>query len=145
MRQSALTIIEILIVVSLIGIISFPLYLSYSRNQANQGLRSSSEQLVTILETAHISSREVKEQKNWGVKSLSEKSFALVKGNRLTPQIEKTITLETFVSFPNSFEVWFDAGTGDTSEEKAIVIQNTIGNTKIIDVFKTGIIEIRYP
>lgn len=143
MRQSAISIIEVLIVIALIGVISFPLYLSYSKNQANQGLRSSSEQLLNTLQTAHIFARETKDKKNWGVKSISENSFALIKGSASNSQVEKSKTLEPNVVFPEMFEVWFDAGTGETSVERSILIKNSIEKITIINIFKTGIIEIK--
>jgi len=141
-RQSALTLFELLIVIALIGIISLPLYFSYTRSQANQSLRSSSEQLQHSLETAHIAAREAKDKRAWGVKNVDSKSFALISGNTTTYKTEKITSLESLVDFPNNFEVWFEIGTGNTTQEKTITLKNKYDKQISVRISKTGLVDV---
>jgi prepilin-type N-terminal cleavage/methylation domain-containing protein len=141
-RQSALTLIELLVVVTIIGIISLPLYVSYTRNQSNQGLRASAEMLADTLRSAHIFAREARDLRAWGVKSSGSNKFVLVKGTTQTPKVEKTVTLEPFVLFPQPFEIWFVIGTGDTPTNETIEIENKHGRKYKIEVSTTGVVEV---
>lgn len=143
--NSALTLFEVLIVIALIGVISLPLYISYTRSQSNQSLRSSSEQLLNTLKSAHISAREAKDKRAWGVKNIDERSYALVSGKQASPRIERITSLESLVTFPEDFEVWFEIGTGNAVEEKTVRLLNSNNLTKDISVSKTGIIDIVQP
>lgn len=141
-KQSALSLFELLIVIALIGLISLPLYFSYTRSQANQSLRSSSEQLQHSIETAHVSAREAKDKRAWGVKSLDSKSFALISGKPGSYKTERVTSLESLVEFPDNFEVWFEIGSGDAEKNSSIVIANSYNKTATISVSKTGIVDV---
>src|SRR5688572_30428043 len=111
--RSALTLIELLVVIAVMAIISLPLYISYTRTQASQALRASTEQLADTLRRAHVFAREAKDEKSWAVKNISDISYSLIAGSDTNFKTEKTTTVEPFVSLPNNFTIWFDVGTGD--------------------------------
>lgn len=139
--KSAFTLLEVLIVVTLIGIITIPLYISYTRTQANQGLRSTTEQLSDALTQAHIYAREARDKKAWGVKRVSETSYSIVSGTPASFTELQKKNVETFVILPSDFAIWFEIGTGDTASEQQITIQNTYGTEKKLKITKSGIIE----
>lgn len=141
-RFSALTIIEVLIVVSLITTLSLPLYFSYTRTQAHQSLKTSSEQLADTIRSAHLFSRESRDEKSWGVKRVNEETYALIASPKNNPHIEKYTGLETFVTMPENFEVWFDVGTGETNENLEINLENKYGRQVVISVYKTGVVDL---
>lgn len=140
-RRLGFTLLELLLVVTLIGVLVIPLYLSYTRTQANQGLRSTTEQLENILTQAHVFAREARDKKSWGVVRDSENSYSLVSGAPSQFSILQSRSAEPFVSFPKDFSVWFDIGTGDTSSEQIIIIKNKFDVEKKIRVSKNGVIE----
>ena len=141
-RQSALTLFELLIVIALIALISLPLYFSYTRSQANQSLRSSTEQLKHTLESAHVSAREARDKKEWGVKNLDTKSFALISGKTDNYKIEKLTTLEPLAEIDGDFEIWFDIGTGETQQEIIIKLKNRYDKSSTLTIYKTGVVDI---
>lgn len=141
-RIAALTIIEVLIVVAVISTLSIPLYFSYTRTQAHQSLRSSSEQLADTLRSAHLFSREARDFKSWGVKSIDNQSFALIGGPKEKPIVEKITTVESLVTIPQNFEVWFEIGTGNAIENYSVILENKYGRKTIIKVYKTGIVDV---
>lgn len=142
-KSPAFSLIELLVVVTIIGTVLFVLYLSYTRSQANQGLRSSAEQLVDTLRRAHVFAREARTEKSWGVVWDSKNSYSLVAG---TPDKidsrEGPKQLEAFVEFPQEFNIWFDIGTGETNEAKVIVLENEYKKQMRIRIYKSGLIEI---
>lgn len=142
-RQSALTLFELLVVIALIGLISLPLYFSYTHSQANQSLRSSAEQLQHSLETAHVSAREAKDKRSWGVKNLDSKSFALISGKTSSYKTERVVSLENLVEFPNNFEVWFEIGSGQITQNTSIELKNSFGKSALVSISKTGIIDVK--
>jgi Tfp pilus assembly protein FimT len=144
-RIAALTLFEILIVLAVMAAISFPLYLSYVHSQANQSLRSSAEQLADTMRRAHVFSREARDSKEWGVKNIDSKTYALVAGSSGTIRQESQIALEPLVTFPSDFAVWFDIGSGDAKEAYSVTLQNTYGLKTSIIVNKTGVVEVVKP
>lgn len=144
-RNSAVTLIEMLVVMAVMAIIALPLYISYTRTQANQTLRASTEQLADTFRRAHVFAREAKDEKAWAVKSDSLTSYSLIAGNDANFKTEKATTLETFVKFPADFRVWFEVGTGDARMPQSVTIENTYGKQFVIEIFKTGIVEIKEP
>lgn len=141
-RIAALTIIEVLIVVAVISTLSIPLYFSYTRTQAHQSLRSSSEQLADTLRSARLFSREAKDFKAWGVKRMDEKTYALVGSPRENPFVEKVTTVESLVTIPQGFEVWFEIGTGNAQTDTSVSLENKYGRKAILKIYRTGIIDI---
>lgn len=140
-KSTAFTLIEVLLVVTLIGVIMIPLYISYTKTQANQGLRSTTEQLSDALTQAHIFAREARDKKAWGVKRVSDNAYSIISGNPSSFTTLQTKSAEKFVSFPNDFSVWFEIGTGDTASEQEISVQNKDGITRKLKVTKTGLVE----
>lgn len=138
---AGLTFLEVLIVVALIGVISIPLYLSYTRAQANQGLTATSEIFATVAGRAHLFSREAKDQKQWGVKRQDEHSFALINGKPDSWALVSTNKAEPFVSIPDDFLIWFDIGTGQTDTNHTVVFQTEFGRKVEVTISKSAVIE----
>ena len=142
-NNTALTLVEILLVTAVIGIISIPLYISYTRTQANQSLKANASQVSDAIRSAHVFGREAKDQKAWGVRRKNEKTYELIAGSRDTFTVQKTFALETFVSIPNNFIIWFDIGTGTTVDAGSIIIKNNYGRQIKINVSKTGVVDLQ--
>lgn len=142
-RTAALTLIELLTTMAVMAIIALPLYISYTRTQANQTLRSSGEQLADTMRRAHVFARETKDEKPWGVKRVSPTSYSLVAGNDTNFKTDKVTTLEPLVSFPNDFTFWFEAGTGDAETPGTVTLENSYKKQLVVQIYKTGIVEIK--
>lgn len=140
-RPAGLTFIEVLLIVALISIISIPLYLSYTRTQANQGLLSSTEQFITVLNRASLFARQAKDQKEWGVRKRDDTSFELISGKPDAAVLVSTNSVEHFVSIPDDFLIWFDIGTGQTDRDYTVVFENTYGRKIEVNIYETGLVE----
>lgn len=141
-NNSALTLIELLVVIALLGIISIPLYLSYTNGQANQSLTASASQLADSFKSAHVFSREAKDQKQWGVRRKDIKTYELIAGTTQSFTAQKTFRLETFVSIPNDFLIWFDIGTGATATAQSVIVKNDFGRVIKINISRTGVVNV---
>jgi prepilin-type N-terminal cleavage/methylation domain-containing protein len=143
-HSSAFTLVELLVTIAIMGIIILPMYFSYTRTQANQGLRATSEQLISNIKQAHVFAREAKDQKSWGVKRGSDDtSYELIAGTCGTTNYTRiqTKSAEPLVKFPQDFFVCFEIGTGEPVAETTIVVENKYGITKSLKVYKTGLVE----
>ena len=76
--KPALSLIELLLVVSLIGILSLPGVLGIINIRARQSLDVSTNKFAEIMRQAHIFSRENRESLSWGVKGTDKNSYQLV-------------------------------------------------------------------
>lgn len=140
-KSAGLTLIEMLIVIALIGLFSVPLYISYTRTQANQGLSATVEELASTAKRAYLYSREAKDQKVWGIKRQDENSFALISGK---PDDWSTISItrvEPLVTIPNDFTVLFQIGTGQIDADTSIILVNRYGRQAKVNINKTGNVE----
>ena len=141
----AFTIIELLITFAILGVILIPAYSNYIRSRANQDLQGSAEELANILRLAHVFSRELRDEVEWGVRksTLSETSYEFVK-NQAVPVVDKTYALQRDVSFSPEFsQIWFKENDGFTGVETVIILQNKYGNRFQITVLVSGAVEVK--
>lgn len=144
-RLSAQSLIELLLVITILAMVGFALFFSYTRSQSNQALKSSTEQLANDLRLAHVYSREGRERSQWGITStLDKKGYELFYRNSTIQKRQSGKNLETTVEFDQSFEVWFEAGTGYLLSPKTIVLKNKYGRQMHLTVSSTGVIETFY-
>jgi prepilin-type N-terminal cleavage/methylation domain-containing protein len=144
MTQSpAFTLIELLIVIALIGFIGLPAITAYNRARDTQLLASEAEQMADIVRKAHIFSREIKDEKTWGVKSTDLSSYVLT--SQATDGSEtdvQTINLPRNISFTDTFTVWFLKGEGGMSAPTTISLKNIQGREIEIHIATTGVITV---
>lgn len=141
-RNRAFTLVEILLVVTIIGLTIVPLFITYRSSRANQALRTSAEDLANTLRSAHILAREAKDSKNWGVIGEGGMQYSLVSGVADNYQVSSVGSLEQGVSIGDSFSIWFNIGTGES--DAISTIEMTAQNDRQIEitVLKTGIVEV---
>lgn len=141
--KKGLTLIELLLVFSLVAILATTAFVSFSGTKMNQALFASGQQLEMILQRARIYSRDQKDYKAWGVVMHDDVSFDLVSGSEKTPTIEQTFYLESPTKFSDhDFAVWFDPGEGTANQEKIVLI-NPKGRTIEVHVSQVGLIELK--
>ncbi|HBC72661.1 MAG: hypothetical protein UX91_C0005G0039 [Candidatus Amesbacteria bacterium GW2011_GWB1_47_19] len=142
--KPALSLIELLLVVSLIGILSLPGVLGIINIRARQSLDVSTNKFAEIMRQAHIFSRENRESLSWGVKGTDKNSYQLV-----TRDATKTVTVRekhrlesptVFIIYP--FEVWFDQGTGNTEINRIFMTYASKGGTRVVGLSPTGLVVI---
>lgn len=158
MKQSpAFTLIEILVVIAIVGIVGGAGFTSYFGAKSNQQLRSTAEIFAENLRRMHIFSREVKDNKVWGIMYQSVSSYRLVSatpvsqlvGGVKTPvppitfQVDQAITLDAPISFSVAFNpIWFTQGAGGAYGQTEIVFKNSGQLMVRVTVLPTGTIEV---
>ena len=144
-RSPAFTLVEILVVITIIGLLTTVAFFSLITSRANQALSASAEQAAEIFRRAHIFSREAKDHKTWGVKSDSQGEYMLITYTS-TPtavQEEKKYQLERGISFIGNFNIWFARGTGEPdmaytvelinhNQVRAGIVVTTIGAIDVV-------------
>ncbi len=138
----AFTIVEILIVFAILGIILIPAFSSYVRSRANQDLQGSGEELANVLRIAHIFSRELKDEVDWGVRQGSnESTYELVK-DQAVPVVDKSYTLHQDIGFSSNFTIWFQKNDGFIPSQQTIILQNKYSKVFKVTVLVTGVVEV---
>jgi prepilin-type N-terminal cleavage/methylation domain-containing protein len=138
-----LSLIELLIVVAIIGLVVLPLLVTYASHRTTQALYSSSDQVANHTRSVRIFSREAREQKEWGIKNVSENSYALYSTGASGLQIVQNYSLERGVSFTDDFDIRFEIGTGETEQEHIIGLQSSNDQSSSIFVSTTGVVEVK--
>lgn len=142
LKLHAFTFIEILIVVTIVGLMVIPLFITYNSSRANRALDASAEEVVNNTTSAHIFARTARDQKNWGVKNLTDKTYAIVSKGKGPVEISKRYSLEPGVKFDKNFQILFDIGTGETKKDEEIKLVNDNGISKTVKIFATGVVEV---
>jgi prepilin-type N-terminal cleavage/methylation domain-containing protein len=145
-RSNALkgfTLIELLIVIAIIGIITFPLLLTYRSYRTSQALNSSVEQVANNVRAVHVFAREARNQREWGIKNLNDSMYALYSSGATGDVDEQQYSLASGVLFPEDFNVLFEIGSGDTDRDYSIPIENVNGKRINVDVSTEGVVEVR--
>jgi prepilin-type N-terminal cleavage/methylation domain-containing protein len=136
------TLLEILVVVAIVALLIIPLYLSYGRTQANQGLKVSADRLANTFKQAHILAREAKEKSSWGVRSLDEFRYTVTSDNgKDGRKNNEEYTLEPSIQIVTQFDVMYAIGTGELKESENIILKNKYGNRMRIRLHRTGFVE----
>jgi prepilin-type N-terminal cleavage/methylation domain-containing protein len=138
----AFTLIEILVVVSLIGLLSLGGVTAFITAKNNQDLSQSTDHVVDTIRRAHIFSRDGREEKEWGVQSTDNDQYMIVSRSlpEDVPQVVVTYSLPSSVHFSAPFLVWFGKGTGEIEAPFIETIENTNKQKTTLRVEKTGMV-----
>ncbi len=143
-RKFGFSLIELLVVVSIFGLLFLPLLITYRSAIRNQALRVSAQSFADNLRLVHVYSRGSREEAAWGVTRVDTSSYAIVKGSPSEYEEKTRFQLESGVFFEGEFGIWFEEGTGDALEEKSVVLESESGRKMEVVVYKGGSVEA-YP
>lgn len=123
------TLVEVLVVISLIAFVAIPSILSFSNIRNRQALILGTENLISSLKRAHIYAREAKGESAWGIKFSCNNGYSLwskdlsgaVKAEVETGLPEPIIFDNCSTSVPS--EIWFKRGTGDASGDYILFLR----------------------
>lgn len=139
MTARGFTLVELLISITLLGIIGASGMTMWLQAQKNQALSASANQLESILLSSHNFSRDFRQEKAWGIESLDTNTYALISQNSTgEKKIEEEKTLISPVQFSEAFEVIFDAGTGKLTAPVTIVLQQSASHFATVTVNEFG-------
>jgi prepilin-type N-terminal cleavage/methylation domain-containing protein len=136
------SLIELLVVIAIIGVMIFPLFITYRTSRANQALRSSTETLADNIRTAHIYARAAKDKSSWGIRKISNTEYELIAGKPDTWHSVQTFVVDKQISLTTDFVVWFDIGTGNTATPLSVTVLSQNGKSMRIDVMESGAVEV---
>lgn len=140
------TLVELLISITLLGIIGASGFTMWQRAQQNQALSASARQLASMLENAHNFARDFRQERAWGVESGDPDSYELFSVDTAGMKtIEEEKSLLSPIQFFETFSVLFDAGTGKPDSPVLIVLGNTNKNYATVKVNEMGtvVVEIK--
>ncbi|OGM14344.1 hypothetical protein A3D84_04365 [Candidatus Woesebacteria bacterium RIFCSPHIGHO2_02_FULL_42_20] len=143
-----MTLIEILVVIAILVVVVPTLYLSFSKYRANRALETSAEAFADSLRTAHVFSREAKNESAWGVRGEANGSYEIVFGKPADWQVDKRLVLNSPATFENAFFIWFVVGTGakdkDNSDpgDQSVSLVSPGGRLIRVAVADTGVVEV---
>ncbi len=135
------TLIELILVVTLVGVVFIPLLLTYGSYRTARALQASSEAVANHATSAHIFARDAKSQKEWGIKSTNDRTYAIYSSGASGEKIENSYSLEQGVTFSEDFTILFHIGRGTTSEDSEISLTANNGVIRKIMVSASGIVE----
>lgn len=134
--------IELLVVVVIISVLSIPFVINYKTTRNTQVLNAAAEVLGDRIRNAHVFAREANEKKGWGIVRDSETRYLLVSGEKDDWSTQSSYSLQSGVTIPDVFFIWFEKGTGETENLQTISIVNRSGKTIQVVVQKTGLVEV---
>lgn len=141
--KPAFTLIELLVVMALIALLAIPSILGIAGIRSNQALRGSVDNLIIVLQRAHIYARENKGNVAWGVKCNDEISYSLVSGTMAVPKLAADYSLNGPIKFKNGCDwvnVWFERGSGSTAESNSIAVISNTGKEARVNISKDGVV-----
>ncbi len=142
---AAMTLIELLIVIAIVGIVSVPSFFVISSMRNNQALNSSAEKLKNVLTQAHIFAREAKDNKEWGVTQQDATTYRFrsrTSSSDPSPSNQAEYSIENPLVFSGAmFSIWFEKGTGNTTA-KTIILRAPNAKTIQVRISATGIVEV---
>lgn len=141
-QKRGMTLIELLIVIAMIGAITFPLLLTYRTYRTSQALSASVEAVANHTRSVHIFSREAQKQREWGIKNIDDRVYALYSSGASGQIEEQKYILDSGVAFEEDFDILFRIGTGTADHDTTIKIVNINGKKAWINVSKNGVVEI---
>jgi hypothetical protein len=138
-----ITLIELVLVMSMIALVSFPLVIGIRNMKMKQAMKYSVTNMVSDLRLIHGFAREEKDQAGWGIQYVDKNSYQIVSGN--LPDIVATNSkdLETPVVFKQSFPlIWFVRGAGVMDSPISIILQSSDDIESTVEITKDGIINV---
>lgn len=144
-NRPALSLIELMLVVTIVGILATAGGLGVVAIRSKQAVGLAAENLAGVLRQAHIFSREDRDQKSWGVKLNGPKGYMLVGRDAGGSVIEiakyKLGSPVVFVAWPA--EVWFDRGTGGTAAGVSWRMTAPRAGVVAVEVSAAGVVTVK--
>jgi len=141
--KPALSLIELLLVMSLIAILGLTSVVAFGTFRQKQALAASAQELADTISRAHIYSREEKSATAWAVKRINSQKYVLISGSKTNNiQQEMHQTEAPVYILNNSYEIWFNRATGDTNSDIKLNLTTPNGFLKTVEVSENGIIKI---
>ena len=151
-KNTGITVIELLITISIIGILSSIIFLSLSKFRNQQNLRNTAEDIATLLNNARNSTLSSLNSTNYSVHIESHRAVLFTGSTFIDPNATNVeIDFDSSVLVPASgginlngsgSDVIYNRLTGDTSDYGTIIEQQASDSTKqiTITIKKTGIV-----
>jgi type II secretory pathway pseudopilin PulG len=141
--RTALTLIEIVIVMGLVAIIGTTSILAFNNFRQKQALTASAQEMANTFQRAHIYAREEKNETAWAVKRINSTQYALLSGTKSkNVQIEVHQTEDPAYVVNNDYELWFNRAMGNTGSNLKIEITTPKGFNKYVEVNENGVARI---
>lgn len=150
-KNKGISLIEILIVVSIIVIISAIVIPNFSKFHNQQVLQNTTEDVISLLNEARNSTISSKNSNTYGVHFQIDKVILFTGASFTSDPSNKQVDLDSSVTIPVAGGINLNGGgsdivfariTGDTIEYGTIIIQLTrdVAQQKVITVSKIGVI-----
>jgi type II secretory pathway pseudopilin PulG len=142
-RKTALTLIELVLVMGLIAILGTASLLALINFRQKQALTASAQELSDVIQRAHIYAREEKNASAWGIKRVNSTQYILVSGNKISNVIQEIHrTEEPVYLLNNDYEIWFNGATGTTEKDVQLKLTTDKGYLKTVEVNEIGVVKI---
>jgi prepilin-type N-terminal cleavage/methylation domain-containing protein len=147
--KRGLTIIELLIVISIFGIITLVIVKTFSLFNTNQALDKDTQAIVAFLDDAKSKTLASKDANQYGI-HLASSSVTLFKGTSFSSSdpenkvyaLDRTVYIFTQALVGGGTNIIFSRLTGETSQSGTITIASTrASSTRTVTIYKTGAIE----
>jgi len=143
-NKPALTLIELVLVVTIVSILATAGVLGMFTIRSKQALELSAENLAGAFKQAHLFAREGRDQSDWGVRSDGGKKFSLIKSD--LPENVNEVTkfqLEPPAVFDiSAAEVWFNRENGGTTANVSWRVKSARAGTAMVEVTTTGVVTV---
>lgn len=150
-KNKGISLIEILIIVSIIAIISAIVVPNLSKFRNQQVLQNTTEDIVSLLNEARNSTISSKNSNTYGVHFQSDKAILFTGTSFSISPSNKQIDIDSSVIIPvtgginlngGGDDVVFTRISGDTTNNGTIIIQlvNDVTQQKVINISKIGVI-----
>lgn len=152
-KNKGVSLMEMLIVISLIGLISAIVVPSFSDFRKNQVLRNTTEDIVSLLNEARSSTLASKNFNTYGVHFDTDRAVLFTGASFTDQSSNKQIDFDQSVNIPVDGGINLEGGgnnvifkrmTGETSEYGTITIQqiNNPSHQKIISISLIGVVTV---
>ena len=150
-NNKGISLIEILIVVSIVSIISAIVVPSLSRFHDQQALRNTTEDVISLLNEARNNTISSKNSTTYGIHFQADKVILFTGSSFTISPSNKQINFDSVIIIPSvgginlnggRSDIIFDRITGDTAEYGTIIIRikNDVSKQNIVNISKIGII-----
>jgi len=145
--KKGFTLVEILIVLSVLGIIAAIVMFSFSSVSSSGALDRSVSDVISALSQARSETLSSKDNSSYGVRF--EQSEVIIFKESYSPGNSENVTISlsgpTLISNVSlgggGSEVLFERFTGNAATGGTVTLTNNAGSTKVITIYETGLFE----